>query len=214
MALGGYPRWRDLKTDRKRLVGGSLAASCPRCFDGSFFLALSSDIVMSTETVDSSSLPVPSTWKEVSKLNMRDLRAVLQQLHVPIEGRSTKIDLQYKLCLTLKISATGGCSGSDSLTPLEKASIPLDVLPFYQRLPSFAAISTSDGKLWTKDLRKCPQSFNLAKLESYLIHSPDKAFDGDSMESYKSLRAYQLFDERHVHNIEFCPSWPDSTGEE
>ena len=95
----------------------------------------------------------PSTWMEVASLNMVQLRALLQQLGVPVSGRR-KDDLQYEVCQTLKISTTGACSAVDSLAPLVKASIPLDVLPFYSRGGSLAAVSTSDAKLWTKDLRK------------------------------------------------------------
>ena len=101
-----------------------------------------------------------------------------------------------------------------SLTPLEKSSIPPDVLPFYRRVGSFAPVSTSTSKLWTKDLRKSPAAFSFSKLEDYLVHSPDKAFNGESMRSYKALRSYQLFEEKHVHNVKFCPSWPDSESPE
>ena len=128
-----------------------------------------------------------------------------------MSGRATKVDLQQKLCLALKISTTGV---NDSLSPLVKASIPPDVIPFYQRVGSFAVVSTSDAKLWTKDLRSCPDGFCYKRLENYLINSPDKAFNGDSMRSYKALRAYQLHEDRHVHSVEFCPTWPDAETEE
>ena len=136
---------------------------------------------------------------------------VLRQLQVPVSGRVTKVDLQYSLCNKLKISTAGeSCQQNDALTPMVRATIPLDVLPFYQELGRLAALTTSDNKLWTKDLRKCPSQFGFFQIEIYLIHSPDKEFDGESMQSYKALRAYQLFEEQHVHNVEFCPSYPTS----
>ena len=150
-------------------------------------------------------IKVPSAWREVASLSMKDLRIVLSHLKVPVTGRVTKIDLQYLLCEKLKISTTG-CAAQDLFAPLERASIPPEVLPFHRRVESLASVSTSDGKLWTKDLRKCPTGFHFNLIESYLIHSPDKDYDGDSMRSYKALRAYQLFEERHIHNVEFCPS--------
>ena len=157
-------------------------------------------------------IKVLSAWREVASLSMKDLMIVLSHLKVPVTGRVTKIDLQYLLCEKLKISATG-CAAQDLFAPLERASIPPEVLPFYRRVGSLASVSTSDGKLWTKDLRKCPTGFHFNLIESYLLHSPDKDYDGDSMRSYKALRAYQLFEECLIHNVEFCPSWPDSSGE-
>ena len=44
--------------------------------------------------------------------------------------------------------------------------------------------------------------FDIDSVKSYLIDSPEKAFDGQSLRCYKQLRAYQLFDERHVHDLE------------
>ena len=67
---------------------------------------------------------------------------------------------------------------------------------------------TSDGKLWTKDLRGVPSVFERSMISDYLISSPEKDFDGESLRSYKALRAYQLFEERHIHDVEFCPTWP------
>ena len=39
-------------------------------------------------------------------------------------------------------------------------------------------------------------------MHEYLLNSPDKEFDGESLRVYKQLRSYQLFDERHIHDIE------------
>ena len=74
----------------------------------------------------------PATWRDVASFNMKELRALLSRLDVPVVGRVTKVDLQYKVCVALKISTAGESSTSDPLTPLEKSSIPPDVLPFYR----------------------------------------------------------------------------------
>ena len=44
--------------------------------------------------------------------------------------------------------------------------------------------------------------FTLEDVKEYLLFSPDKNFDGQSLRAYKQLRAFQLFDERHVHDVE------------
>ena len=36
----------------------------------------------------------------------------------------------------------------------------------------------------------------------YLVDSADKEYDGESLRCHKQLRAYQLFDEGHLHDIE------------
>ena len=43
---------------------------------------------------------------------------------------------------------------------------------------------------------------------SYLVDSPDKQFDGESLRCYKDLGADQVFEERRIHSVEFCSSWP------
>ena len=50
-------------------------------------------------------------------------------------------------------------------------------------------------------LRRIPH-LNIGDVKEYLVNSKDKNFDGESLRAYKQLRAYQLFDERHVHAIE------------
>ena len=88
---------------------------------------------------------------------------------MPVVGCVNKVDLQYKVCRELKISTTGICSCGDSLgsSSLEKASIPVDVLPFDQRVGSFVSVRMSDLKFWTKDLRKCPPGFSCSTLEKW-----------------------------------------------
>ena len=82
---------------------------------------------------------------------------------------ANKVDLQYMVCRELKISTTGICSDSDSLgsSSLEKESVPVDVVSFYRRVGSFASVSMSAPKLWTKDLGKCPPGFSLSRLETW-----------------------------------------------
>ena len=38
--------------------------------------------------------------------------------------------------------------------------------------------------------------------KEYLLFTPDKWFEGENLRAYKQLRSSQLFDERHVHDIE------------
>ena len=92
-------------------------------------------------------------------------------------------------------------------SPLHKSSIPPEVMPFYLEVGDLAGV-WSRGTNWTTDLRGVPSAFDRNLLEGYLLSSPDKEFDGESLRSYKSLRAYQLFEKRHVHDIQFCPQWP------
>ena len=151
---------------------------------------------------------VPKTLKELASLSMKELRRVGTALNVSVVGRATKVDWQYALCQHLKISTSGGCSTSASDQQLLKAGIPPEVLPFFLEVGDLASVCASDNKRWTKDLRSVPSDFERSMIVDYLVSSPDKEFDGESLRSYKALRAYQLFEERHIHNVEFCPSWP------
>ena len=121
-----------------------------------------------------------------------------------MRGRVTKVDLQYKLCTHLDIWMSGSAVAE---SPLAKASIPPDVLPFYVEVGSLSNVSSSDKKLWTSNLRAV-LAIDRSMIKDYLVNSPDKDYDGESLKSYKALRAYQLFEERHTHALELCPSWP------
>ena len=92
-------------------------------------------------------------------------------------------------------------------SPLAKALILLDVLPFHVEVGSLSNVSRSDKKLWTSDLRAVP-AIDRSMIEDYLVNSPDKDYDGESLKSDKELRAYQLFEEPHTHSLELCPSLP------
>ena len=52
-----------------------------------------------------------------------------------------------------------------------------------------------------EDMCKLPH-VQIDAVKQYLIDSPDKAYDSGSLRCYKQLRAYQLFDERHLHHLE------------
>ena len=125
----------------------------------------------------------------MAALSIVQLRRLLLHLQVPVTGRVTKVDLQYSLCQKLKISTAGECS--TGFASIERATIPPEVLPAYRRLESLAELGTSNAPWWTQDLRKVAVGFCRQKLVEYLIFSPDKQFDGDSLRSYKALRAYK-----------------------
>ena len=77
------------------------------------------------EMADNGVVPrVPSSWKEVVALSMKELRSLLQSRNFSFCGRATKVDLQYALCNDLKISPSG--DGDCNASALEKASIPLN----------------------------------------------------------------------------------------
>ena len=110
----------------------------------------------------------------------------------------TKVDLQLLVCQHCHISTSGDGASSSDGPSAEKPGIPGDVFEAYKRLPSFSHITAG----WSvPTLCKIP-FFDIDSVKSYLIDSPEKAFDGQSLRCYKQLRAYQLFDERHVHDLE------------
>ena len=151
-------------------------------------------------------ISVPSSWRELSALSMKELRRLAHALEVTVAGGVTKVDLQYALCQKLGISTSGPLDGGDSR--LQKASIPQEILPFYLEVGDLAHVCSAKNVHWTSDLRGVPSGFSRELLEGYLLNSPDKEFDGESLKSYKALRAYQLFEERHIHDVQFCPQWP------
>ena len=139
---------------------------------------------------------VPKSWSDVRKLSMDELRSLCKAMGIPHPGRVTKEDLCQVVCQRFRISTSGGAEGGPSL---EKPAIDdPNVREAYRKLPSFSRITSG----WSvPSLCKVP-FFDLASVKDYLINSPDKAFDGQSLRCYKQLRAFQLFDERHVHALE------------
>ena len=74
----------------------------------------------------------------------------------------------------------------------------MEVRQAYKNLSSFTRIASG----WSvPNLCQMPH-FTLEDVHKYLLNSPDKEFDGESLRAYKQLRSYQLFDERHIHDIE------------
>ena len=118
-------------------------------------------------------------------------------------GRVTKPDLFELVCKHFGISTSGGVetSADASSNSAEKPSLdtlPADVQAAYRQLPSLAIITSG----WSvASLCRIPH-FDAASVKHYLLNSADKSFDGDSLRAHKQLRAYQLLDERHLHNVE------------
>ena len=115
----------------------------------------------------------------------------------------TKSDLFELVCQHFEISTSGGVetsadASSNSAEKLSFDTLPADVQAAYRQLPSFASITSG----WSvASLCRIPH-FDAASVKQYLLNSADKSFDGDSLRAYKQLRTYQLFDERHLHDVE------------
>ena len=107
---------------------------------------------------------------------------------------ASRQDLVHLVCQRFGI-ATSGQSGASSM---EKPDLPPEVRKAYGKLPSFPHVTAG----WNVcHLCKMPH-FTVDAVKEYLVNSADKEYDGDSLRAYKQLRAYQLFDERHVHDPE------------
>ena len=79
----------------------------------------------------------------------------------------------------------------------EKHELPAEVRDAYRRFPSFTRI-TSGWKV--SSLVKVPH-LTMEAGKEHLLFSPDKGFAGKSLQAYKHLHSFQLFDE-NVHDIE------------
>lgn len=140
---------------------------------------------------------LPSSCAEVRKLGMTELRDLCRSIGAQFSGRVTKSDLFYLACETLRIS-TSGEAVDESGASSEKPSLPAAVRDAYGKLPSFSSITSG----WSVEALCRMPHFTMSSVTDYLIDSPDKNFDGKSLRAYKQLRAYQLFDERHLHDVE------------
>ena len=52
-----------------------------------------------------------------------------------------------------------------------------------------------------QSLCKIPH-FSIDAVKDYLLFSDNKEYNGESLRCYKQLRAYQLFDEGHIFDVE------------
>ena len=126
---------------------------------------------------------------------MQQVRELCKCLKICFSGRVTKQDLYLLVCDHFNISTSGGTGDCPSS---EKPRMPPHVSQAYKKLPSFGHITAG----WSvANLCKIP-FFDISSVKEYLLDSPDKAYDGGSLRCYKQLRAYQLFDERHIHDLE------------
>ena len=94
--------------------------------------------------------------------------------------------------------STSGAVGQATSCSEEKRALPQRVREAYRRLPSFTRITSG----WSmQSLCKIPH-FSIDAVKDYLLFSDDKEYDGESLRCYKQLRAYQLFDEGHIFDVE------------
>ena len=153
-----------------------------------------------TDDAPVSELPSPTTCADVKKLSMAELRNLCRSVGIELSGRKTKADLFELVCQHFGISTSGDTD--DATQPsAEKpslAGLPADVREAYGKLPSFTRITSG----WSVAALCSIPHFDIESVKSYLLSSPDKSFEGESLRAYKALRAYQLFDERHLHDLE------------
>ena len=148
----------------------------------------------------------PASFAELKGMKMQQLRQVCQADKIQYSGRVTRLDLVEKAADFFGFSS----SGVDQVTQPESAekrsiaSMPDGVRDAYRRHPAFSRITSG----WSvPDLCKMPH-FEVSNVKEYLLFS--QAYDGESLRAYKQLRAYQLFDERHIHDIELN-TWDNGT---
>ena len=142
-------------------------------------------------------LKQPTSYADIRTMKMNVLRQLCRQFKIVIQGRVTRQDLLELVCNFFGFS-TAGDDGQARPDSKEKRCLPQHVRDAYRRLPSFTRITAG----WSvESLVKLPL-FTIEDVKRYLLFSPDKEFDGESLRCYKQLRAYQLFDERHVFDVE------------
>jgi len=138
----------------------------------------------------------PPSFAEVKKLKMHGLRSLCGEHRIAHSGRVTKQDLVDLVCDFFGLSTSG-----ESLPRLESSetpAMPEEIREAYKRLPSFTRITSG----WSVASLCMMPHYTLEDVHEYLLNSPDKDYDGCSLRAYKQLRAYQLYDERHIHDVE------------
>ena len=142
----------------------------------------------------------PPSFAEVKGFSMADLRSLCRRHEIVYSGRVTKQDLVEVVCnfFGLSTSGNGRQQPDGTAESKEKAALPDDIRQAYAKLPSFTHITSG----WSVTALCRMPHFTLEAVHDYLLNSPDKEYDGESLRAYKSLRAYQLCDERHIHDLE------------
>ena len=144
---------------------------------------------------------VLTCWADIRKLSMQDAQSLCKAHNIAYAGRVTKQDLYHLICQHFGISTSGAAlneGSTDGNVTVEKPTIPQEVLEAYRKFPSFPRITSG----WSvAALCKVP-FFEISSVKEYLISGADKAYDGESLRCHKQLRAFQLFDERHIHDLE------------
>ena len=144
---------------------------------------------------------LPSSWKDAKKLTVHELKKICGQLGVAVAGR--KGDLLARVCSCLEISTCGQADSADDVDFRWKPS-PFDA-DTKQKYDALGKLSDMGGS-WTSDLSSVPPSFSLDKIKAYLIDSPEKTFDQQSVRAYKSLRAWSLSQEGHILMMSINPN--------
>ena len=145
--------------------------------------------------LSSSVLRAPTSCRDIMRLRMQGLRQLRKDFNIPYQGRVSRRDLCLLICDHFHLSTAGeGVPDEEA----DKPALPEPVMAAYKKLPSFSHIASS----WSVSrLTKIP-FFTTEAVKHYLLNSPDTDYDKESLQCYRQLRAYQLFDEHHLHKLE------------
>ena len=140
----------------------------------------------------------PPNLSALKALKMDSLRRLCKSFSIDVpSGRVSKRDLFEAAAQHFNFPLSGSGPSGD-VDSVEKRELPLHIREAYRRLPSFTRITSG----WAIDnLIKLPP-FTTESVKDYLLFSPDKDYDGESLRCYKQLRAYQLFYENHIFDVE------------
>lgn len=142
----------------------------------------------------------PSSWRECRKLKVAELKSLCHDLQLPVQGR--KDDLLDRVCDALIISKSGTCGVEAKPERYAASSFDRNTQQQYEALRKLSSV----GGQWKKDLSSVPTSFGLEAIKTYLIESPDKTFDRQSVRAYKSLGAWSLSQGGHVIMMDINPN--------
>ena len=152
--------------------------------------------------MDLSSEEIISLRESLSLMKVKDIKSIAKHLSIRVTAATKKIELIDRIMAMAQIGAIRK-QCSDEEDSFSISYLTPEVKEVLRSLPSFSSVTE-----WSKKLAGVLTDYTFMNLLVYLVYGRDKSFDMQSMNAFKSMKAYKFFYDGFVKNVWVyeCPS--------
>ena len=151
---------------------------------------------------DLSSDEVISLTESLNLMKVKDIKLIAKNLSIRVTAATKKTELIDRIMAMAQIGAIRK-QCSDEEDSFSISYLTPEVKEVLRSLPSFSSVTE-----WSKKLGGVLTDYTFMNLLVYLVYGRDKSFDMQSLNAFKSLKAFKFFYDGFVKNVWVyeCPS--------